>query len=451
MVAVSSLVPAAGLWTFVETAGWVALARKSAIRPDCSRRRKLAKYKARRIAVCTPEFLRSSCGKIECVQLAAPQAIARSGDGFKNPQSLTRAGFATRTLYPDGQVDRHKEQSLMRAWLMDSFQGVEKLRRGEVADPQPGPGQVLLKVQFAALNPADAFLAQALYPAKPSLPHILGRDGVGEIVALGAGVTTARVGEMVGILRGNMGVEAWGTLAEKVVVPTSNIVPVPTGWSPEEMAAGPLVLLTAWQALTQWSDPPAPPPENSVLLVTGASGGVGTASVLLGKSMKLTVVALSRSAAKGAKLKELGADFVLNPEEPNLRKAVMAAIAPRRVDLAVDNVGGALFNEVIATLGQGGRVSVVGRSAGAVPEFNTATLLFRRNRIGGVTVGDYTPEAAQAVWKAIVGRLGAIGKGPVVDQVFGFEDVLAAFARLAQGPMGKVLVSIAGDSAPGRK
>src|SRR5205823_13324044 len=108
--------------------------------------------------------------------------------------------------------------------------------------------------------------------------------------------------------------------------------------------------LTSWQALTQWNDPPAPPPAGSVLLVTGASGGVGTASVLLGRSMDLTIVALSRSAEKGTKLKELGADFVFNPEDPSLRQAVTDEIAPRRVDLVVDSVAGPLFNEVIATL-----------------------------------------------------------------------------------------------------
>ncbi len=332
----------------------------------------------------------------------------------------------------------------MRAWLMNSREGVEKLCLGEVADPQPGPGQVLLKVRFAALNPADAFLAQGMYPARPPLPHILGRDAVGDVLAVGPGAEKARVGETVGVLRGSMGVEVWGTLAEKVVVPTANIAPLPQGWSLEEMAGAPLVFLAAWQALTQWSNPPAPPSASSVLLVTGASGGVGAASVLLGKSMNLTVVALSRSPEKGAKLKELGAEFVFNPEDRNLRKAILAAIAPKKVDLAVDNVGGALFSEVVGVLGQGGCISVVGRAAGVVPEFNTATLFFRRNRIGGVSVGDYAPEAAQGAWKQIVGRLDAMRERPVVDRVFQFEDVKAAFARLAQGPMGKVLVRVAG-------
>lgn len=332
----------------------------------------------------------------------------------------------------------------MRAWVMDSYDGVENLRLGEVADPQPGPAEALLQVKYAALNPADAFLSRGMYPAKPPLPHILGRDGVGEVLAVGPGVENVHVGETVGILRCNIGVESWGTFAEKVVVPAESVTPVPPDWSLEQMAGAPLVFLTAWQALTQWNEPPAPPSAGSVLLVTGASGGVGVASVLLGRSMDLTVVALSRSADKRVTLMRLGADFAFDPGDGNLRKAVLGTISPKHVDVAVDNVGGRLFNHVVAMLGYGGRISVVGRSGGTVPEFNTATLFFRRNRIGGVSVGDYTAEAAQSAWKDIVDRLNAIGRRPVVDATFPFEDVKLGFKRLAQGPMGKVLVRVAG-------
>jgi NADPH2:quinone reductase len=330
----------------------------------------------------------------------------------------------------------------MRAWLMHSYDGEDKLQLSEVPEAKLGSGEVLLRVRFAALNPADAFLARAMYPAKPALPHVLGRDGVGEVVGVSPDVTNLRIGDTVGILRCDVGVASWGTLAEKTVVPANSVAPVPKGWSLEEMAGAPLGFLTAWQALTQWSDPPAPPKAGSVLLVTGASGGVGTASILLGKSMDLVVVALSRSAEKRAKLLELGADHVFDPSDPNLRKAVLAAIAPRKVDVVVDAVGGSLFNEVINMLGYGGRISVVGRSAGTVPEFNTATLFFRRNRIGGVSVGDFTREAALEAWNEIVGRLDRLGKRPVVDQVFPFEDVRPAFARLAQGPLGKVVIKV---------
>jgi NADPH2:quinone reductase len=332
---------------------------------------------------------------------------------------------------------------MMRAWLMDSFEGIEKLRLAEVADPAPGPGDVLLKLKFAGLNPADAFLASAMYPAKPALPHILGRDGVGDVIATGPGVTGVGPGKTVGILRCEAGVNSWGTLAEMVVVPAASVVSIPSGWSLEQMAGAPLVFLTAWQALTQWSDPPSPAASGSVLLVTGASGGVGTASVQLGKSMGLTVVALSRSPEKRARLLELGADFVFDPADAKLRQAVSSAIAPKKVDLVVDSVGGALFNQVIALLGYAGRISVVGRSGGGVPDFNTASLFFRRNRIGGVAVSDYTPETAQIAWKKIVRRLDAAGQKPVVDSVRPFEEVKPAFRRLDQGPLGKVLVSVA--------
>lgn len=321
---------------------------------------------------------------------------------------------------------------------MDSYDGVDKLRLAEVPDPQPGPGEALLRLQFAALNPADAFLAQGMYPAKPALPHVLGRDGAGEVIAVGSGVTNVQVGETVGILRCDAGVEVWGTLAEKAVIPAASLAPIPAGWSLEETAGAPLVFLTAWQALAQWGDLPS----GSVLLVTGASGGVGVASVLLGKSMGFTVVGLSRSAEKGERLKQIGADFVFSPDMPNLRKSVLSALSPRKIDLVVDNVAGPLFNDLIAMLGYGGRISVVGRSSGAVPEFNTATLFFRRNRIGGVAVADYTPASAQSTWKEIVKRLDGLGKRPVADRIFAFEKVKDAFSRLAEGPMGKVLVRV---------
>src|SRR3984957_11002874 len=132
----------------------------------------------------------------------------------------------------------------MRAWFMDSYDGVEKLRLAEVPDPQPGPDQVLLRLRFAALNPADAFLAQAMYPAKPALPHILGRDGVGEVVAVGSGVTNVKAGDTVGILRCDVGVDMWGTLAEKVVVGAASVAPPPAGWSLEQMAAEALVFFS---------------------------------------------------------------------------------------------------------------------------------------------------------------------------------------------------------------
>jgi NADPH2:quinone reductase len=177
-------------------------------------------------------------------------------------------------------------------------------------------------------------------------------------------------------------------------------------------------------------------------LVTGASGGVGVASILLGKSMGLTVVALSRSAEKRSTLKEIGADVDFDPNQADVSEAIAGAHGTKKIALMIDSVGGPLLSQLLKVLDYGGRVSVVGRSGGPVPQFNTAALLFRRIRIGGVSVGDYSAEEAQAIWKQIVQRLNGIARRPVIDCIVPFEKVKDGFARLAQGPMGKVLVRV---------
>src|SRR5437868_2619193 len=119
----------------------------------------------------------------------------------------------------------------MKAWLMDGFSGVDKMRLAEVADPIPGQGEVLLHVNYAALNPADRYLAQGEYPAKPPLPHILGRDGSGTIVSTGPGVEGHPAGKKRAILRGELGVTRWGTFAELVASPAESLIEIPDGWT----------------------------------------------------------------------------------------------------------------------------------------------------------------------------------------------------------------------------
>jgi NADPH:quinone reductase len=293
-------------------------------------------------------------------------------------------------------------------------------------------------VQFAALNPADAYLAASQYPAKPALPHILGRDGVGTVVALGPGVTDVVLGETRLILRTEVGVNRPGTLAGRVAVDAAYTAPAPAGWSLEQAAAAPLVYLTAWQALTQWGPLPARP----VVLITGASGGVGVASVQMAHALGYTVVGLSRSAEKAAKLRGLGADLTFDPEAPQWRQELKERLGDRRVDLAIDNIGGENFNRVVDVMGSYGRISVVGRLAGPVPSFNTATLFFRRIRIGGVAVGTFTIEECRTAWTEVLSTLEQTRAQPVLDHVYSFDQVPAAFARLAEGPMGKVVIKV---------
>jgi NADPH:quinone reductase len=326
----------------------------------------------------------------------------------------------------------------MRAWLIDKLNGIGGLRLADMPDPVPGPHEVVLQVHYAALNPADRYLAENQYPAKPALPHILGRDGMGTVVQVGSEVKDVRVGDRRAILRGEAGGNRPGTFAQRVAVPAQDLVEIPSGWSEPEAAGAALVYLTAYQALTMWG----PLPPSAVVLVTGASGGVGVAAVQLAAAMGYKVLALSRSPEKSRRLEQLGAAATFNPEDPKWRLNLKTALGPRRVDLAIDNIGGKLLPEVINLLDDLGRVSLVGRLAGPVPGFNTATLFFRRIRLGGVAVSAWTNAESRAAWPEVLSLLSRTGARPQVDQVFPFDQLPRAFEGLAQGPMGKVLLAV---------
>jgi NADPH2:quinone reductase len=328
----------------------------------------------------------------------------------------------------------------MQAWLLDNLNGISGLRLGDAPDPVAAANEAVIDVEYAALNPADRYLAEGQYPAHPPMPHILGRDGIGTVSAVGPGAERFRIGQRLLILRGETGVSRRGAFAQRVAVSIESLVITPANWSTEEAAAAPLVYLTAHQALSQWGDLPP-----SLVLITGASGGVGVASIQLAKAMGHTVVALSRGTAKRDKLSKLGADFIADPTETDWPRNLLKTISPRRVDLAIDNIGGALLPQVIHTMGDQGRISIVGRLAGPVPQFNTSTLLFRRLRMGGVHVGSFKPREAQEVWAECLKLMDKTGARPLVDRVFPFEQLPQAFARLAAGPMGKVLLRVKGS------
>ena len=331
----------------------------------------------------------------------------------------------------------------MKAWLLDQIGSLDHLRLAEIPDPIPAPGEALLKIEYAALNPADRYLAEGQYPAKPTLPHILGRDAIGTIVALGPSQSSTvptsdpppKIGDRRLLLRSEIGVTRPGTFAQLVSIPIESLVPPPPNWSPEQCAGAPLVYLTAYQALTAWGDLPA-----GVVLITGASGGVGVASVQLARAMLHTVIAMSRNPAKSEKLRALGAHLVVDPTDPQWRAKVKDFLCRRKVDLAIDNIGGPLFSELLDTLAEHGRVSCVGRLAGPVPNFNTAALFFRRLQIGGIHVGSYTPAQARAAWSRLLQLLTETAATPAIDSIWEFPHLKDAFARLSAGPLGKVLL-----------
>ena len=326
----------------------------------------------------------------------------------------------------------------MRAWLLSSLGGIDKIALGDAPDPSAGAGEAVVKLIFAGLNPADRYLAEGQYPARPSFPHILGRDGLGVIESLGSPSSEFKVGDKVAIVRSDIGVNRAGTFAQRVAVPIESLVHPPADWSDEQAGGATLVYLTAYQAITQWPDLPG----DCVTLITGASGGVGVAATQLARALGHQVIGLSRSEEKSKKLRELGAAATFDPNDTQWRRKVKTFLDQRRVDLAIDNIGGSLFSELLDTLGENGRVSCVGRLAGPVPQFNTASLFFRRLQIRGVMVGAYAPAESCRCWQELVKILSRTGARPQVDSIFPFEKLPDAFARLQSGPMGKVLLRI---------
>lgn len=336
----------------------------------------------------------------------------------------------------------------MRAWLMESFGGVGSLRLGNLEPARAAEGEIVLDVLYAALNPADDYLAEGQYPARPALPHVLGRDGLGIVREIGPAkaATTAssddgetwRTGDRAILLRGEVGVSRRGTFAERVVVPVESLVRPPEGWTDEQAACGTLAWLTAWQAITQWIDLPRP----AWILVTGASGGVGIAAVQLADALGHRVVALSRSGPKREVLRSIGADLVADPSDEGWPVRLREHLGGRTIDLVIDNVAGEHFPRLVDTLAMNGRISCVGRLAGPVPRFNTGSLFFRRLQVRGVSVGSYTPGQARSAWQSLLRSLG--GRRPLVDSVLAFEELPAAFERLRAGPLGKVLLRVAG-------
>lgn len=323
----------------------------------------------------------------------------------------------------------------MKSWRFHEFGPITNLKMEEIPVPAPGPGEALVKVEYAALNPADRFLVQRMYPRPGKPPFAVGRDGCGTIEIPASGGKFKK-GDRVVILRSEIGVSREGTLAQFVTVPEESLAAQPAGWSAPESAAAALVHLTAWQALVE----EGLMEKGKTVLVTGASGGVGTAAVQQAKALGGRVVALSRSEAKRAHLKELGADLTFDSDDPDLVKKVEGALGGGRADIVVENLAGPFLQKSINLAGYKARICVVGLLAGLSSEIVIGTFIFKRVHIVGIAVGGYTPPESQAAWKNIVAALGKAGTKPLVDKVFAFTQVQEAFEHMAKGPMGKVVV-----------
>ena len=328
----------------------------------------------------------------------------------------------------------------MRAVRIHEDGGPEVLVLEEAPDPEPGPGEVLVRLRASALNHLDVWIRKGL-PSVPK-PRILGADGAGIVEALGDGVTGFDLGERVVL---NPGVEAAGgrihvigehgdgTNAELIAVPATNVHPIPDALSFEEAAAFPLVFETAYRMLVTR----AALREGEWVLAWGIGGGVSTAALAIGKALGARVLVTSSSDAKLERARVLGADATVNHATGDVKAAVQEATDGRGVDVVVENVGEATWATSLQVAAPGGRITVCGATTGPNPPAALHRIWWKQLSILGSTMGTGV-DFAGAYELVVSGRA-----RPVVDSVLPLEEIRTAHERLEAGEqLGKIVLTI---------
>jgi len=245
----------------------------------------------------------------------------------------------------------------MRAILCKELGPANTLVIDDIPSPEPGKGQVKVRVKAAGLNFPDTLIIEGKYQIKPELPFSPGGEMAGEVLAVGEGVQRFKPGQRV------MGLTGYGAFAEEILVPENQLIPVPDGMNDHTAAAFSMVYGTSYHALKQRAN--IQPGET--LLVLGASGGVGLAAVELGKAMGATVIACASSEEKLAVAKEAGADDLINYAEEDLKDALKQRY-PKGVDVIYDPVGDKFTEAAIRNMAWNGRLLIVGFAADQHPE-----------------------------------------------------------------------------------
>jgi putative PIG3 family NAD(P)H quinone oxidoreductase len=307
------------------------------------------------------------------------------------------------------------------------------IRDGEVlveehADPEPGAGQVLVRVRGAGVNGADMLQRRGRYPAPPGSPQdIPGLELAGEVEALGDGAARFEVGDRV------MGIVGGGGQAELAVVHERQLMPVPDGVAFPDAGGLPEVFTTAHDAL--FTRAGLRPGER--LLVHGAAGGVGTAAVQLGAALGAHVTATVRNPDARDAVAGLGADEVLEPEG-------FAEHGP--FDVILELVGAPNLAANVKALNSEGRIVVIGIAAGAKAELNLAALMAKRGQIMASTLRARPLEQKAATARAMEREvLPWFERGELrvpVAGTFALDDVAAAYDQFAAGgKLGKIILT----------
>jgi len=335
----------------------------------------------------------------------------------------------------------------MKAFEIQGSFGLDRLQRVDTREPEPGPGDVLVRVRACSLNYRDLMMVRGEYNPRQPLPLIPLSDGAGEVVAVGAGVTRVRPNDRVAAifaqrwLAGPFSAEARastlggplpGMLRSHAVLPESGVVTVPEHLDFEEAATLPCAALTAWHALAEGT---AVRPGEWVLLL--GSGGVSIFALQLAKLFSARVAVVTGSADKISRLRQLGADAVIDRrEQPDWERAVQR-LTGGGADRVIEVGGADTLARSLQAARIEGRVMVIGVLGGVDARLPVTSILMKNLRVQGVFVG------SREMFDNLNRAVSASGLHPVIDRVFDFEQSREAFDVLASGKhFGKLVIRI---------
>lgn len=342
----------------------------------------------------------------------------------------------------------------MKAVFIREHGGLDALEYGDLPMPVPGPGEVLVRLEAAALNRLDLWVREGWPGIRIQYPFVMGADGAGKVAALGEGVAGWMPGTPV-VINANLadgtcefcraGLENqcvnWellgetrsGTYAQYVTVPARNLLQMPASFDPPAAAAAGLVFHTAWHSLiTRGNLRPG-----ETVLVVGASGGVNTASIQIAKLVGATVFVVGAGAEKLALAASLGADVLIDRlEQENWSREVYKLTGKRGVDVVVDNVGTTFYHSFRAAR-KGGRILTVGNTGAPKFEIDNRYIFGKHLSLIGSSMG--TLNDFETVMNLVFeGRL-----NPVIDRTYPLEEARQAQQRLESGAqLGKVTLVI---------
>ena len=327
----------------------------------------------------------------------------------------------------------------MHAWLCENPIGVDALQWKELPTPEPGAGQVRIRIEAASLNFPDLLIVQNKYQMKPPLPFVPGSEYAGVVEAVGDGVKHLKPGQRVACLSGTGG---FGT---HTLAPAALCMPLPEGFPAVDAAAFIMIYATSYHALMDRAQLKA----GETVLILGAAGGVGTAAIQIAKAAGARVIAAASSDEKCALCTSLGADATINYAQhgplTSLRDEIKRLTEGKGPDVIYDPVGGDFAEPAFRSIAWRGRYLVVGFASGPIPSLPLNLALLKGASIVGVFWGDFAkrePQANAAMMQALAGMYAKGQVKPVIDQTLPMAELHKAYAIMGSRSVKGKLVMV---------